>query len=450
MCTGVAYASSADSARVTQFTVVESLDIAEVPAGFPVQFCLLTEGQRQYVGYFDSHRRLTVASRWLDSSQWQYQVLPSSVGWDSHNYITMAVDREGHLHVSGNMHCVPLIYFRTQIPGNIQTLQRLDMTGQQEQRTTYPRFLTDADGELIFHYRSGSSGNGMRLFNRYHRPSQTWSRLLEKPLLDGQGQRNAYPSGPGRGPDGWFHMDWVWRDTSDCATNHHLSYARSRDLVHWESASGKQVTLPILLDDQSLWVDPIPSGGGIINGCQKLFVDADNRPILAYHKADTDGNMQIYATRFQRGEWKQHRLTNWDKSVPFGGGGSMGFIGISISGLSRQAPGVLSMTCRHRDYGSRRLVIDEETLTLINRTVSVLPKYPWTLNHMRSDFEGMRIRRATDSGQPNANVHYILQWETLGRNFDRPRKPPLPAPAMLRLHKLSATQAVAAREKQRE
>ena len=74
---------------------------------------------------------MTIASRALDSNKWQYQLLPTEVGWDSHNYVTMAVDRDGHLHVSGNMHCVQLIYFRTETPGDITTLKQLPMTGQQ-------------------------------------------------------------------------------------------------------------------------------------------------------------------------------------------------------------------------------------------------------------------------------------------------------------------------------
>lgn len=85
-------------------------------------------------------------------------------------------------------------------------------------------------------------------------------------------------------------MHWVWRDSADCATNHHLSYARSRDLLQWESAFGDKVELPITFENKSLWVDPIPSGGGIINGGHRLFLDDRQRPVITYHKADTKGS----------------------------------------------------------------------------------------------------------------------------------------------------------------
>jgi len=427
--------------------VEEALDIAEVPSDFPVGFCLLTNGRRQYVAYYDKHRRMTVASRTIDSNKWQYQVLPSNVGWDSHNYITMAVDDDGRLHLSGNMHCVPLIYFRTSKPWNIATLEQLSaMTGKDEKQCTYPTFMRDADNRLIFHYRDGAYAGGNEIYNVYDLKTKTWKRLLDKPLTDGEGRLYTYFFGPLRSPDGWFHIVWVWRDTADCATNHHLSYARSRDLRHWESVSGKKAKLPITLNNKSLWIDPIPSGGGILNGCQTLAFDQDNRPIVTYHKSDSNGNMQIYATRFENGRWVQHLLTNWSKPVTFSGKGTMGFIGkgsgfigIAISGLTRVAPGTLTMTFDHRDYGSGRLVIDEATLRPINRKIALANEYPNELERPQIDFEGIGIQRAGDIGRSGEDgIRYILQWETLPSNQDSPRKSPLPKPSMLKLYKLSS------------
>lgn len=83
------------------------LDIAKNPSDFPVGFCLLTEGKRQYAAYYDQGRRMTVAARTLDSASWTYQTLPSKVGWDSHNYITLAVDDDGHLHAPATCTACP-------------------------------------------------------------------------------------------------------------------------------------------------------------------------------------------------------------------------------------------------------------------------------------------------------------------------------------------------------
>jgi len=430
-------APAVDHPSNSRYVMVESRDIAQVPADFRVGFSLFTTPERQYVAYYDANRQMTVASRALDSSEWVYQVLPSKVGWDSHNYVTMAVDRDGHLHVSGNLHVNPLVYFRTTEPGDIRTLKRAKMTGKLENRMTYPRFFTDHKQQLVFTYRHGTSGNGINIYNRYDPDSRTWSRLLDTPLFDGEERRNVYPNGPTRGPDGYFHVHWVWRHTPDCATNHHLSYARSRDLEHWESAFGGKIDLPIRFDHEELVVDPIPSGGGIINGGHRLAFDSVNRPVLAYHKSDAEGNMQIYAARPGASQWQRKVLTQWEHPVPFSGNGSMGFIGIQVGAFGKIAPGVFGIGYRHKDYGAGMLQVDEFTFTPVASPIEMIPEFPRALDLVVSDFPGMEIQRAADAGNCGTEgVRYMLQWESLGSNRDRPRTPPLPEPSTLRLHKL--------------
>ena len=53
---------------------------------------------------------------------------------------------------------------------------------------------------------------------------------LREALTDDEGLRNAYFDGPHEGPDGGFHLAWVWRESPDAATNHALSDARSSNL----------------------------------------------------------------------------------------------------------------------------------------------------------------------------------------------------------------------------
>lgn len=431
------FSATKAAASPPESKIKKSWVIGKVPAAFPVGFGLHTDGNRQYVAYYDETRQMTVTARTLGSDDWQYHRLPSHIQWDSHNYVTLATDQDGHLHVSGNMHNVPLVYFRTRKPGDVSTLERAGMTGANEASVTYPRFFKDDDGHLVFTYRDGGSGRGRQIINRYDAVTREWSRLLDDPILDGEGKRSAYPHPITKGPDGFYHLVWVWRDTPDCATNHHLSHARSMDLVHWESAAGEQVALPIRLSDERLWVDPIPSGGGIINGCEKLTFDRDRRPIITYHKSDAEGNMQIYAARFENGKWTHRALSDWDTPIQFGGGGSMAFIGISISGLKPVEPGVMALSYRHRDDGSGILTVSEETLKPLKRKVSSISDLPPALREVRSKFPGMEIRRSNDTGNPSASdTRYLLQWETLGANRDLPREPPLPEPSELILYQL--------------
>lgn len=112
------------------------------------------------------------------------------------------------------------------------------MSGQYEGRVTYLKFMRDRDGHLIFRYRFGSSGNGNEYYKIHDPDRQVWNPLLKTPLLDGQKKFSAYGTGPRKGPDGRFHMLWM----PNAGSNHSLTYARSRGLVHWETSSGIRIS----------------------------------------------------------------------------------------------------------------------------------------------------------------------------------------------------------------
>ncbi len=414
--------------------LAESVDVAPVWSGHTVGFALLTDGDEQFVAYYDAQRRLTVASRRLGSSEWTSKVLPTSVKWDSHNYVTMAFDSEGQLHVSGNMHCVPLIYFRTTRPRDVTSLELVpSMVGEQEDRCTYPRFLTGAKGELIFTYRDGSSGNGNQIWNVYDPASKRWSRLLDTPLFSGEGKRNAYFMGPIQDERGMFHVCWVWRETYDCSTNHDLCYARSPDLVHWEKSDGTPLKLPITLASAEV-VDPVPQGGGIINGNTKVGFDAEGRVILSYHKHDAQGHTQIYNARREDDGWNIVQTTDWDYHWEFGGGGSITFE-IRVGSVSVNDQGMLVQTQSHAKRRGGRYQLDPETLKPIGPAPRE-PGLPSGLGRVESRFPGMQIRRANDLGQEEEGVRYLMQWETRPPNRDRPYPGDPPPPSMLRVFKL--------------
>ncbi|MDZ4656224.1 MAG: BNR repeat-containing protein [Bythopirellula sp.] len=419
------------------YDIVSETAIDTVPAGFPVGFSLLTHNGKHYAAYYNADHVMTLAECAVGGSEWRKKYLPTKIGWDSHNYVTMAMDKAGHLHVAGNMHNVPLVYFRARKPHDNQSLTRSVMVGRNESRCTYPVFFTDADGELLFLYRDGGSGQGSSIVNRYDVATQTWTRFLDEPLFDGEGERNSYPLGPIKGPDGLFHLVWVWRDTPDCATNHHLSYARSRDLKHWETAAGEPLELPLRLGQRETWVDPIPSGGGIINGCQQLTFDDDLRPIISYHKSDDAGNMQVYLARFEQDAWQPHPVTTWDKPVHFEGFGSMPFIGIKISSLRPLGAKHWILDYRHRDYGRGSIVVDKEFLQPTTDHPQIESQYPQELLDSDSDWPGIEVRLAQDETVvPNTDKKYVLRWETLGTNHDRPRELPLPPASRLQLIEL--------------
>ncbi|MDI6829094.1 MAG: BNR repeat-containing protein, partial [Armatimonadota bacterium] len=242
------------------------IEVAPVWAGHPVGFSLLSCPERQYVAFYDQDRQLTVGCRKYSETTWHFVKLSEHVGWDSHNYITMAIDDDGCIHLCANMHSSPLVYFRTKKPGDIDSFERIiSMVGQNEEKCTYPSFFRGPAGEFLFTYRSGGSGNGDQYFNLYDHKTKTWKRLLNAPLTSGEGKMNAYFTGLRLYQDGYYHIAWVWRDSPCCSLNHDLSYARSKDLIHWETSDGKPLSLPITLSTAEI-VDPVPVKAGLING----------------------------------------------------------------------------------------------------------------------------------------------------------------------------------------
>ncbi len=415
--------------------VADVIDVGRAWSGNPVGIQLLTRQRTQYVAFYDENRHMVVGSRALDSKDWRFNTLPTDLGWDSHNYVRMAFDDAGQLHLSGNMHNVPLIYFRTTQPGDVMSLQRVDaMVGKNESSCTYPTFLRGPGNEFLFTYRDGHSGDGSQIFDVYDTATQKWGRLLDQPLTDGRGKMSAYPQGPTRGPDGYFHLVWTWRDTGDCATNHDLSYARSKDLVHWENSAGKSVALPLTIDNAEI-IDPVPVHGGLINGNTQIGFDADKRLIVSYQKFDADGNTQIYNARREGDRWVIYQASDWRYRWDFSGFGSIPFE-IHVGPVQVMADGSLGQSYSNIKYGAGMWKLDPATLKPIG-TITQPPAHPAELDRVESSVPGMEVRWAGDAGASGEkNVRYWLRWETLPSNRDKPRSGPLPDPTMLRVYKI--------------
>lgn len=419
---------------------VERIDVAPVWAGCPVSFAMLTHSNRQFLAFYSAERVMTLAQRELNTNAWTFVELPSKFGWDSHNYVTMAVDGDGYLHVSGNMHCVPLVYFRSEKPLDIRGMTPVHrMTGEREKRATYPRFMKGPDGALLFTYRDGSSGNGSTLWNRYDLATKTWTRLLAEPLFDGQGRMNAYPCGPVLGPDGFYHLSWVWRDTPACETCHDISYIRSRDLIHWENAAGTPVPLPIRLGADVV-VDPVPVKGGLINPGQAIGFDDRNRVVVTYTKYDAAGNSQLMNARLEDGRWNVVQTSDWAYRWDFSGGGSI--IGeIGVGPVERQN-GALAQSYSHAKLGGGRWRLDPATLKPAGKQENRL-KWPKEVGRREHPMREMGVRSASDlaadpeSGASCDGFYYRATWESLPANRDRPQPGGVPPPAQLRVFKLN-------------
>lgn len=419
----------------------EGILIDRVWSGHPVNFHILTERGHQFIAYFDSERRLTVTGRSLGETVWT-TVRPEGVevagrnrmsnvtGWDTHNYLTMALDREGFLHLSGNMHADPLVYYRTSSPFDLTTLERIDhMTGKLEHKVTYPRFFTNDSGDLIFRYRDGGSGNGSDLYNIHDPKTHEWRRLFEGPLLDGEGERSGYSPGPQRGPDGRYHLLWMWRETPDAMTNHTLSYACSRDLIHWETSSGKPLTRPITMTQAEV-IDPAKPGEGLVNMAFALGFDSGRRPVAIYHRFDSEGKSQAFVARPDpEGRWTPKQISHWNFRWNFSGGGSQEKA-IILGSASPAENGGLLASFSTKQAGSGRWRLDEKTLDLIETLPASTSTHPAGFEKPVGTFPGLTVRTLMSQSEED---RWVLRWETLGPNRDLRRRE-APPPSELRLY----------------
>jgi len=426
-------------------TVEQVIAIDKVWAGHPVGFSLLTHKNRQYIAYYNANRNMVVGQRKLKDPKFELTIMPATsressggtstvLGWDSHNSVTLGIDPNGYLHLSGNMHVHPLTYFRSTKPNDISTLvQETSMIGTNEKRCTYPHFMNSREGDLLFHYRDGSSGSGNEIYNIYNSKTRQWQRLLDTPLTDGQGLMNAYQSQPALMADNWYHMYWVWRDTPDCATNHDLSYMKSPDLKSWFNAMGETVKLPVTIENRSVIVDPIPVKGGIINLAARRCFDQNGKPLMAYHKYDPSGNLQFYVAWLNGNKWENKKITDWKYRWEFSGGGSIN-TEVSIGNFKNRGDGFYELGYSHIKYGNGTFLLNSafEICGQVRK-----PASPAQLSKLEGTFKGLQVRTSSDLGESeNAKIRYLLKWETQPANRDKPWPEPWPEASQLYLYKL--------------
>ncbi|WP_111977576.1 BNR repeat-containing protein [Algibacillus agarilyticus] len=436
------FAVSADNqTNDKQLLKTEAID--HVWSGHRIKPFLLTRGKHQFVAYFDANRQMTVAYRTIND-KWRYYKVDSWLGWDSHNYVTMELDKAGHLHVMGNMHADPLEYFRTSEPYNVRSLKRIPtlVNRDVEQRMTYPIFLLNKNNDLIVKYRNGGSGNGNEMYNIYDTKSQSWSKLHNQQFLDGQGEMSGYFEGPTLGKDGYFHLIWVWRNTPNAATNHSLSYARSVDLLNWQDSNGNKIELPLTLAKTEI-VDPVPAFGGMINGNVKLGFDSNNQPIITYHKYDAAGQTQMFLARKSGRNWVSSQISDWKNfRWDFSGHGSLGRFAVRPYSPVALGNNKIGVTVRKHD-DIMQFIVDENTLS----TLKVVPSslYPAIIDNSAKHanlhmFEDKRftlenqVFKGVGDLSPEGHSYY-LSWFSQPGNRDNAHAKISPASVML-LHEV--------------
>ena len=282
---------------------------------------IASDSNCRVVAYYDEDSRVTIGIQKRGSKDWAVTHTPFTGNTaDAHDVISIALDGDGYIHMSFNQHNVPLKYCRSTEPYSAEFTELLPMTGDDEQRVTYPQFFRLSDGGLLFFYRSGKSGNGNLVLNRYDLESRTWTCVQDN-LIDGEGLRNAYPQMFVDSRDR-IHLSWVWRESYLVETNHDLCYAFSDDAgLTWHRSDGTDYQMPINCSSaEYAWY--VPQGSELINQTS-MTADSDGHPYIATYWRDEDAEVPQYRLVWHDGkQWNSIQLGEREEAFSLSGGGT--------------------------------------------------------------------------------------------------------------------------------
>ena len=275
---------------------------------------LMTVSNQQFMIYYGRHQTkasypynntLWVARHTLGANDWQVfrtQFKADDIG-DGHDVAVFGIDGAGCMHLSWGMHGGNLHYARSIAPvtgtGAIAFTTDLGakaMTGK-EVSVTYPQFLSQPNGDLLFLYRVGGSGSGDTWLNHWSVASQTWTNVnvrggagfaFIKGNWASSDHYNAYPYMPCTDGAGNLYLIWCWRQTPAFQSNHDLEFAKSLDGgVTWKRFDDSPYDLPISKSGEhghpnaaAQIIKAIPQNYSLMNQAG-MCLDASNTPVAA-------------------------------------------------------------------------------------------------------------------------------------------------------------------------
>lgn len=159
------------------------------------------------------------------------------------------------------------------------------------------------------------------MINRYNPETGEW-RSIHHPLIDGEGERNAYLNALSIDREGGWHISWTWRETWDVATNHDIMYAYSPDEGKtWLDSRYKKYTLPITADSAEPVFD-IPQGSELINQTS-MTINSKGEPVVATYWRSKDTEIPQFRIVWRDGaRWKSRRVGDRTLGFSLSGGGT--------------------------------------------------------------------------------------------------------------------------------
>jgi len=284
---------------------------------------IVTFNNHVFYTYIDTNMDISVYAQYADGTTDNVMVIPNVTDDDHHVEPSIGVDENGFLHVMGNMHNTPPIYYRSSNPCDISAWTEYGNDGPNGgiplEQLTYQNFFNHPDGSLFMSGRSNVyvdwfPGRQAGVILRYNAETRLWTVLgthqtkwpdtdlfyvdTKAVVWDDSGSgtppKNGYQGYKLRtrfDANGRLHMSWNVAKNPDhngtwgISANHtHLLYAYSDDKgLTWHQADGSAVALPLGTTNVSpIYVSPTES----LYNNSLLGLTSDNRPIVGNRDND--------------------------------------------------------------------------------------------------------------------------------------------------------------------
>jgi hypothetical protein len=243
---------------------------------------------------------------------------------DAHNYYSLAADGAGGFLISGDMHGVDMNY--THMAGGALHITAWDPVpivagATNEDTVTYPVFLPVPNGDVLFFWRDGASGEGNLVLTRWIKATDTVVAVLDV-VVDGESTESFYPWRPEYDPiRDVVHVGGCWRLDTSVNTNHGLIHfmLEGPNFTTALKADGSAQAIPVTQANAAYAAtDGINTG---LTNVGSITIDSTTGYATLWSYTDPgDGFSQVYAQEYDGATWNRtfvpsvHQYAN---QIPF-------------------------------------------------------------------------------------------------------------------------------------
>lgn len=250
----------------------------------------------------------------------------STLASDSHNFISMMIDGDGDLLLSGDMHGVAMNWARLtggSIDFTAWATPPIEAGATDEASVTYPLFIPLANGDVLFFFRDGASGQANLVLKKWDHTAHTLTTVIAV-VVNGEATESFYPHVPYWDETrGRLHCGGCWRVNTNLNTNHDQIHFWLESSDGWDTATAKQAdgsaqTVPITRANAA-YAAVIAQNTGLTN-VGSITIGSDGHPRLWSFRDPGNGIMQLFALRYDGAAWQDQWIpddTQLQSGVPF-------------------------------------------------------------------------------------------------------------------------------------